>query len=85
MEPPTDVCITAEMKLLLQAFSLFDGRFGITVPIKFLRGSQEAKIPKDKLNHELYGAGKSTSEAAWKALGKSKQITILFDVIFSFL
>lgn len=79
------MCITAEIKLLLQAFSLFDGRFGITVPIKFLRGAQDAKIPKDKRSHELYGAGKSTSEAAWKALGKSIQIIILFDVIFSFL
>ncbi|XKL69155.1 hypothetical protein PGB90_006924 [Kerria lacca] len=62
--------LTEDVKLLLKAIDVFQGRFGMSVPIKFLRGCQDCKIPKEKLSHELFGFGKDTSEVAWKALGR---------------
>lgn len=66
--------LTEDVKLLLKAIDVFQGRFGMSVPIKFLRGCQDCKIPKEKLSHELFGFGKDTSEVAWKALGYLKMI-----------
>lgn len=55
---------------MLRVFDLFSGRFGLVAPIKFLRGTAEARIPQTFQSNPLYATGKETSEAAWKALGK---------------
>uniref|UniRef100_A0A8C9RD21 DNA 3'-5' helicase n=1 Tax=Scleropages formosus TaxID=113540 RepID=A0A8C9RD21_SCLFO len=55
---------------LMTAVSVLDERFGITVPILFLRGSGSQRLPDLYRKHTLFGAGRSVSEAWWKALAR---------------
>ncbi|KAL2100275.1 hypothetical protein ACEWY4_004669 [Coilia grayii] len=55
---------------LLGAIDSLNERFGVTVPILFLRGSAAQKVPEKYRRLPLYGAGRSVPEAWWKALGR---------------
>ncbi|XP_065127721.2 bifunctional 3'-5' exonuclease/ATP-dependent helicase WRN isoform X1 [Paramisgurnus dabryanus] len=55
---------------LMKAISIMEERFGITVPILFLRGSSSQRIPDRYCRHSLFGIGKEVSECWWKALGR---------------
>ncbi|XP_063066515.1 bifunctional 3'-5' exonuclease/ATP-dependent helicase WRN isoform X2 [Engraulis encrasicolus] len=55
---------------LLGAIDSLNERFGITVPIMFLRGSTAQKVPEKYRRLPLYGAGKSIPDTWWKALGR---------------
>ncbi|XP_062410849.1 bifunctional 3'-5' exonuclease/ATP-dependent helicase WRN isoform X2 [Sardina pilchardus] len=56
---------------LLGAIDSLGERFGVTVPILFLRGSTAQKVPEKYRRLPLFGAGKTVPEAWWKALGRS--------------
>ncbi|XP_065222442.1 bifunctional 3'-5' exonuclease/ATP-dependent helicase WRN-like [Planococcus citri] len=64
------ISVVEEAKLFLQVMELFNGRFGLGIPIKFIRGMKDPKIYASYLNNPLYGSGKANSEVAWKALGR---------------
>ncbi|KAM4614964.1 bifunctional 3'-5' exonuclease/ATP-dependent helicase WRN [Polymixia lowei] len=53
---------------LIGAVSALEEGFGTMVPILFLRGSTSQKVPVKYRRHPLFGVGKGTSEACWKAL-----------------
>ena len=69
MKPAEKLDLTREIKLLLDVFDYFNGRFGLGVPIKFLLGLKDSKISELQMKNKLFGAGKDRTEAAWKALG----------------
>ncbi|XP_036385650.1 Werner syndrome ATP-dependent helicase homolog isoform X2 [Megalops cyprinoides] len=54
---------------LMSAIRALDGRFGLSVPILFLRGSDSQRLPDKYRCHPLFGAGRGVSETWWKALG----------------
>ncbi|XP_023573349.1 Werner syndrome ATP-dependent helicase isoform X2 [Octodon degus] len=53
--------------LLLSAVDIFQGKFGIGIPILFLRGSNSQRLPDKYRKHNLFGAGKDQTESWWKA------------------
>uniref|UniRef100_A0A8D0LBJ9 RQC domain-containing protein n=1 Tax=Sphenodon punctatus TaxID=8508 RepID=A0A8D0LBJ9_SPHPU len=53
---------------LMSAVSVLDERFGIGVPILFLRGSNSQRLPDRYRTHTLFGSGKDWPENLWKAL-----------------
>ncbi|XP_035247569.1 Werner syndrome ATP-dependent helicase homolog isoform X1 [Anguilla anguilla] len=55
---------------LMSAISALDERFGVSVPILFLRGSSSQRVPDRYRRSPLFGAGRSVSEAWWKALAQ---------------
>nr|CAD7201239.1 unnamed protein product [Timema douglasi] len=59
-----------DAKLLLGAVQYFGGKFGLMVPIMFLRGSKNKRVREDSYSHHLYGAGKNKGESWWKAVGR---------------
>ncbi|KFO38193.1 Werner syndrome ATP-dependent helicase [Fukomys damarensis] len=56
--------------LLLSAVDILQGKFGIGVPILFLRGSSSQRIPDQYRRHNLFGAGKDQTESWWKAFSR---------------
>nr|XP_006823131.1 PREDICTED: Werner syndrome ATP-dependent helicase homolog [Saccoglossus kowalevskii] len=58
-----------ELDLLLQAVSITGQRFGLAVPIYFLRGSTNQKLYERHRKHKDFGSGKHHSEKWWKAFG----------------
>ncbi|KAL1139347.1 hypothetical protein AAG570_006331 [Ranatra chinensis] len=62
--------LTDDALLLLEAAKALNGKFGLTVIILFLRGSESKRLPKTYCSHKLYGIGNRKSEAWWKCLGK---------------
>ncbi|XP_048186902.1 Werner syndrome ATP-dependent helicase [Perognathus longimembris pacificus] len=54
--------------LLLSAVNILAEKFGIGVPILFLRGSSSQRLPDRYRSHKLFGTGKDQSESWWKAL-----------------
>ncbi|KAJ7335801.1 hypothetical protein JRQ81_013742 [Phrynocephalus forsythii] len=55
---------------LMSAICLLNERFGIVVPVLFLRGSVSQRIPDKYRTHTLFGSGKDWPETSWKALGQ---------------
>ncbi|XP_060764194.1 bifunctional 3'-5' exonuclease/ATP-dependent helicase WRN isoform X2 [Neoarius graeffei] len=55
---------------LMGAVSAMGEKFGITAPIQLLRGSTSQRVPERFWQHALFGAGKSVSQAWWRALGR---------------
>ncbi|KAG7476943.1 hypothetical protein MATL_G00088070 [Megalops atlanticus] len=53
---------------LMSAICALDERFGVSVPILFLRGSDSRRLPDKYRRHPLFGAGRGVSETWWKAL-----------------
>ncbi|XP_074761361.1 bifunctional 3'-5' exonuclease/ATP-dependent helicase WRN isoform X1 [Athene noctua] len=53
---------------LLSAVSALEEKFGITVPILFLRGSSSQRLPNRYRRHPLFGSGKDWPENWWKLL-----------------
>ncbi|XP_005398445.1 PREDICTED: Werner syndrome ATP-dependent helicase isoform X2 [Chinchilla lanigera] len=53
--------------LLLSAVDILQGKFGIGIPILFLRGSSSQRLPDKYRRHKLFGAGKDQTESWWKA------------------
>ncbi|XP_078259913.1 bifunctional 3'-5' exonuclease/ATP-dependent helicase WRN isoform X2 [Rhinoraja longicauda] len=58
-----------EVYQLLTAICILGERFGIGVPVLFLRGSHSQRLPEHHRNHHLFGSGKNHPESWWKALG----------------
>lgn len=62
---------TKEAKLLLNAILLTgNGRFGISVPILMLRGSNSQKVPPWLTKKKEFGAGNFHSDKWWKSFGR---------------
>ncbi|XP_074615675.1 bifunctional 3'-5' exonuclease/ATP-dependent helicase WRN-like isoform X2 [Acropora palmata] len=62
---------TKEAKLLLDAvMSTGNGRFGITVPILLLKGSNSSKVPNRLTRNKEFGAGNFHSDKWWKSFGR---------------
>ncbi|XP_048451379.1 Werner syndrome ATP-dependent helicase homolog isoform X3 [Rhincodon typus] len=59
-----------EVYQLLSAVRVLGEKFGIGVPVLFLRGSHSQRLPERHRNHHLFGSGKNHSENWWKALGQ---------------
>ncbi|XP_038648599.1 Werner syndrome ATP-dependent helicase homolog isoform X2 [Scyliorhinus canicula] len=59
-----------EVFQLLSAVCVLGERFGIGVPVLFLRGSHSQRLPERHRNHHLFGSGKNHPETWWKALGQ---------------
>ncbi|XP_066507446.1 bifunctional 3'-5' exonuclease/ATP-dependent helicase WRN [Hoplias malabaricus] len=55
---------------LMGAVSTMGERFGITAPILLLRGSISQRVPQRFQKHPLFGAGRSVSDAWWRALSR---------------
>ncbi|XP_076770121.1 bifunctional 3'-5' exonuclease/ATP-dependent helicase WRN isoform X2 [Arvicanthis niloticus] len=53
---------------LLSAVDILQEKFGIGIPILFLRGSNSQRLPDKYRHHRLFGAGKERAENWWKAL-----------------
>uniref|UniRef100_U3I2H1 Bifunctional 3'-5' exonuclease/ATP-dependent helicase WRN n=1 Tax=Anas platyrhynchos platyrhynchos TaxID=8840 RepID=U3I2H1_ANAPP len=53
---------------LLSAVCALEEKFGIKVPILFLRGSSSQRLPERYRKHPLYGSGKDWTESWWKSL-----------------
>uniref|UniRef100_A0A670K813 ATP-dependent DNA helicase n=1 Tax=Podarcis muralis TaxID=64176 RepID=A0A670K813_PODMU len=45
-------------------------RFGMGVPVLFLRGSYSERLPEQYRSHPLFGSGKDWPENWWKSLGR---------------
>ncbi|XP_062902863.1 bifunctional 3'-5' exonuclease/ATP-dependent helicase WRN isoform X2 [Mobula hypostoma] len=54
---------------LLTAICVLGEKFGLGVPVLFLRGSYSQRLPEKHRNHHLFGSGKDRPENWWKALG----------------
>ncbi|XP_040850151.1 Werner syndrome ATP-dependent helicase [Ochotona curzoniae] len=52
---------------LLSAVSILGQRFGIGVPILFLRGSSSQRVADKYRSHRFFGIGKDQTESWWKA------------------
>ncbi|XP_070544113.1 bifunctional 3'-5' exonuclease/ATP-dependent helicase WRN-like isoform X2 [Ptychodera flava] len=59
-----------ELDHLLQAVSITGQRFGLAVPIYFLRGSSNQKLPPRFHKHSAFGSGKYHAEKWWKAFAR---------------
>nr|XP_020664646.1 Werner syndrome ATP-dependent helicase isoform X3 [Pogona vitticeps] len=55
---------------LMSAVCALNERFGIGVPVLFLRGSTSQRVPDKYRSHTLFGSGKDWPETSWKALGR---------------
>ncbi|XP_062985107.1 bifunctional 3'-5' exonuclease/ATP-dependent helicase WRN [Elgaria multicarinata webbii] len=55
---------------LMSAVSALNERFGMAVPVLFLRGSNSQRLPDKYRTHALFGSGKDWPENSWKALGR---------------
>ncbi|XP_061491627.1 bifunctional 3'-5' exonuclease/ATP-dependent helicase WRN isoform X2 [Rhineura floridana] len=55
---------------LMSAVCALNERFGIVVPVLFLRGSNSQRLPEKYRSHVLFGSGKDWPENSWKALGR---------------
>ncbi|XP_063150841.1 bifunctional 3'-5' exonuclease/ATP-dependent helicase WRN [Candoia aspera] len=55
---------------LMSAVCALNERFGMGVPILFLRGSSSQRLPDKFRTHALFGSGKDWPENLWKALGR---------------
>ncbi|KAH0504364.1 Werner syndrome ATP-dependent helicase-like protein [Microtus ochrogaster] len=53
---------------LLSAVDILEEKFGIGIPILFLRGSNSQRLADKYRCHKLFGAGKDRAESWWKAL-----------------
>ncbi|KAM9295290.1 bifunctional 3'-5' exonuclease/ATP-dependent helicase WRN isoform 4-T4 [Morus bassanus] len=53
---------------LLSAVNALEEKFGTTVPVLFLRGSNSQRLPDRYRRHPLFGSGKDWPENWWKAL-----------------
>ncbi|MBN3308119.1 WRN helicase, partial [Amia calva] len=60
-----------EAAQLMGGIDALGGKFGVSVPILFLRGSSSQRLPARFRNHPLFGAGKNVSEPFWKALARA--------------
>uniref|UniRef100_H9G760 DNA 3'-5' helicase n=1 Tax=Anolis carolinensis TaxID=28377 RepID=H9G760_ANOCA len=56
---------------LMSAVCALNERFGMGVPVLFLRGSNSQRVPDRYRTHALFGSGKDWPENLWKALGRS--------------
>ncbi|XP_063095870.1 bifunctional 3'-5' exonuclease/ATP-dependent helicase WRN isoform X3 [Cavia porcellus] len=56
--------------LLLSAVDILQEKFGIGIPILFLRGSSSQRLPDKYRRHSLFGAGKDQTESWWKAFAR---------------
>ncbi|XP_077999699.1 bifunctional 3'-5' exonuclease/ATP-dependent helicase WRN-like [Glandiceps talaboti] len=59
-----------ELDHLLKAVTITGQRFGITIPIFFLRGSCNQRLNARYQNHKDFGIGKYRGEKWWKAFGR---------------
>ncbi|XP_065802648.1 bifunctional 3'-5' exonuclease/ATP-dependent helicase WRN isoform X3 [Muntiacus reevesi] len=59
---------------LLSAVTILGGKFGIGIPILFLRGSNSQRLEDRYRSHSVFGTGKGHTESWWKAL--SRQLII---------
>ncbi|XP_037839547.2 bifunctional 3'-5' exonuclease/ATP-dependent helicase WRN isoform X2 [Chlorocebus sabaeus] len=59
---------------LLSAVDILGGKFGIGLPILFLRGSNSQRLADQYRKHSLFGTGKDQTESWWKAF--SRQLII---------
>ncbi|XP_033086260.1 Werner syndrome ATP-dependent helicase isoform X1 [Trachypithecus francoisi] len=59
---------------LLSAVDILGGKFGIGLPILFLRGSNSQRLGDQYRRHSLFGTGKDQTESWWKAF--SRQLII---------
>uniref|UniRef100_UPI00398EF587 bifunctional 3'-5' exonuclease/ATP-dependent helicase WRN isoform X2 n=1 Tax=Pristiophorus japonicus TaxID=55135 RepID=UPI00398EF587 len=59
-----------EVYQLLSAVCVLGEKFGIGVPVLFLRGSYAQRLPGRHRNHHLFGSGKNHPENWWKILGR---------------
>ncbi|XP_078065693.1 bifunctional 3'-5' exonuclease/ATP-dependent helicase WRN isoform X2 [Mustelus asterias] len=59
-----------EVYQLLSAVCVLGEKFGIGVPVLFLRGSYSQRVQERHRNHHLFGSGKHRPENWWKALGR---------------
>uniref|UniRef100_A0A8C5ZKQ0 Bifunctional 3'-5' exonuclease/ATP-dependent helicase WRN n=1 Tax=Marmota marmota marmota TaxID=9994 RepID=A0A8C5ZKQ0_MARMA len=55
---------------LLSAVGILEEKFGIGVPILFLRGSSSQRIANKYRSHSFFGTGKDQTENWWKALSR---------------
>ncbi|KAJ6653500.1 hypothetical protein lerEdw1_009172 [Lerista edwardsae] len=55
---------------LMSAICALNERFGMGVPVLFLRGSYSKRLPDKYRAHALFGSGKDWPENSWKALGR---------------
>lgn len=63
--------LTKEAKLLLNGIMLTgNGRFGISVPILVLKGSNSQKVPSWLTKKKEFGAGNFRSDKWWKSFGR---------------
>ncbi|MEJ1285015.1 Werner syndrome RecQ like helicase [Cricetulus griseus] len=53
---------------LLSAVDILQEKFGIGIPILFLRGSNSQRLADKYRSHKLFGTGKDQTESWWKAL-----------------
>ncbi|XP_012881404.1 PREDICTED: Werner syndrome ATP-dependent helicase [Dipodomys ordii] len=56
--------------LLLSAVDILEEKFGIGVPILFLRGSSSQRLADRYRSHKLFGTGKDETESWWKAFSR---------------
>ncbi|XP_029457811.1 Werner syndrome ATP-dependent helicase [Rhinatrema bivittatum] len=55
---------------LMSAVSILGEKFGIGIPVLFLRGSNSQRLPDKYRCHSLFGSGKDKAESWWKALAR---------------
>nr|XP_028567719.1 LOW QUALITY PROTEIN: Werner syndrome ATP-dependent helicase [Podarcis muralis] len=55
---------------LMSAVCALNERFGMGVPVLFLRGSYSERLPEQYRSHPLFGSGKDWPENWWKSLGR---------------
>uniref|UniRef100_A0A8C7EIA0 ATP-dependent DNA helicase n=1 Tax=Nothoprocta perdicaria TaxID=30464 RepID=A0A8C7EIA0_NOTPE len=55
---------------LMSAVSALDEKFGMKLPILFLRGSNSQRLSERYRRHALFGSGKDRPESWWKSLGQ---------------
>uniref|UniRef100_A0A673SSW9 DNA 3'-5' helicase n=1 Tax=Suricata suricatta TaxID=37032 RepID=A0A673SSW9_SURSU len=55
---------------LLSAVNILGEKFGIRLPILFLRGSNSQRLTDQYRRHALFGTGKDHTESWWKALSR---------------
>ncbi|XP_073910785.1 bifunctional 3'-5' exonuclease/ATP-dependent helicase WRN isoform X4 [Castor canadensis] len=56
--------------LLLSAVDILKEKFGIGVPILFLRGSSSQRLADKYRHHKFFGTGKDQTESWWKAFSR---------------
>ncbi|XP_054353931.1 bifunctional 3'-5' exonuclease/ATP-dependent helicase WRN [Pongo pygmaeus] len=55
---------------LLSAVDILEEKFGIGLPILFLRGSNSRRLADQYRRHSLFGTGKDQTESWWKAFSR---------------